>query len=62
MNTGPQARITALDRDEPYRGTYAYDQAALALDFATPAQLEQWLRPEAMLGPVTDTGGQQAKP
>ncbi len=37
-------------------------QAALALDFATPAQLEQWLRPEAMLGPVTDTGGQQAKP
>jgi fumarate hydratase class II len=37
-------------------------QAALALGFATPAQLAQWLRPEAMLGPGTDPGAQQAKP
>lgn len=32
------------------------EEAALALDFATPAQLAQWLRPEAMLHPGMDSG------
>jgi hypothetical protein len=27
-----KAKITALHRNEQYRGTYTYDQAALALD------------------------------
>jgi hypothetical protein len=27
-----KAKITALNRNEPYRGTYTYDQAALALE------------------------------
>jgi predicted nucleic acid-binding protein len=27
-----KAKITALHRNEPYRGTYTYDQAALAID------------------------------
>ena len=37
-------------------------QAALALGVATSAQLAQWLRPEAMLGPGVATGAQQVKP
>jgi len=31
-----KAKVTARERNEPYRGTYTYDQAALAIEGTKP--------------------------